>query len=55
MNILVNNAFKAVNILFENLNKKFWEIDPKIWDDVNNVGLRNHYICTVYAGECRIL
>lgn len=22
-----------------------------MWDDINNVGLRNHYICSVYAAR----
>lgn len=26
--------------VFENLGKKFWEIDPSIWDSINNTGLR---------------
>ncbi len=31
-------------------NKKFYDCDPvKTWDDLNQVGLRNHYICTTYA------
>lgn len=30
--------------VFENLGKKFWEIDPSIWDSINNTGLR--YVCT---------
>ncbi len=29
---------------------KFWETKPELWDEINNVGLRNHYFCTVYAG-----
>jgi hypothetical protein len=27
---------------------------PEMWDDINNVGLRNHYFCTVYAGNEKI-
>jgi dehydrogenase/reductase SDR family protein 1 len=49
LDILVNNAYKAVNQIFENSSLKFWESKPEIWDDVNNVGLRSHYICTVYG------
>ncbi len=51
LDILVNNAYKAVNAIFENTTLKFWECKPEIWDEVNNVGLRNHYICTVYAAR----
>jgi dehydrogenase/reductase SDR family protein 1 len=27
---------------------------PEIWDDINNVGLRNHYFCTVYAARLMV-
>uniref|UniRef100_A0A5S6QET7 Dehydrogenase/reductase SDR family member 1 n=1 Tax=Trichuris muris TaxID=70415 RepID=A0A5S6QET7_TRIMR len=51
LDILVNNAFSGVNVIAGCLSKKFWECDPQIWDDMNNVGLRNHYICSVYAAR----
>ncbi|XP_066289628.1 dehydrogenase/reductase SDR family member 1-like isoform X2 [Branchiostoma lanceolatum] len=54
LDILVNNAYKAVTGIFENENKKFWQQDPGFWDDVNNVGLRNHYICSVYAARLMV-
>lgn len=34
--------------------KPFWETDPSIWDEVNNVGLRNHYFCSVYAARLMV-
>lgn len=52
LDILVNNAYAAVNAIFDNLGKPFWTIDPApLWDIVNGVGLRNHYLCTVYASR----
>jgi len=54
LDILVNNAYKAVHTIFENSGQKFWECKPEIWDEVNNVGLRNHYICTVYAARLMV-
>ncbi|VDO99091.1 unnamed protein product [Soboliphyme baturini] len=51
LDILVNNAFSAVKILVECAGKNFWEVEPDIWDKVNQVGLRNHYICMVYAAR----
>ena len=52
LDVLVNNAYAAVNLIFENTGKKFWETDPvHDWDTVNNVGLRNHYICSAYAAR----
>lgn len=54
LDILVNNAYKSVNTIFDAAGIKFWEQKPEIWDDVNNVGLRNHYICTVYAARLMV-
>ncbi len=51
LDILVNNAYKAVNQIFESSSLKFWQAEPQLWDEVNNVGLRSHYICTVYASR----
>ncbi|XP_053376078.1 dehydrogenase/reductase SDR family member 1-like [Mercenaria mercenaria] len=54
LDILVNNAYSAVNAIFNSMNLKFWEQPPAMWDDVNNVGLRNHYICSVYAARIMV-
>lgn len=54
LDILVNNAYSAVNSIFNNINVKFWEQSPSMWDEVNNVGLRNHYICSVYAARMMV-
>merc|ERR1712212_1257377 len=52
LDILVNNAYAAVNHIFENMGKPFWEADPAYsWDIVNNVGLRNHFICSSFAAR----
>ena len=52
LDVLVNNAYAAGNAIFENLGKPFWTLDPVyMWDIVNGVGLRNHYLCTVYASR----
>ncbi|GMS85462.1 hypothetical protein PENTCL1PPCAC_7637 [Pristionchus entomophagus] len=53
LDILVNNAFSAVNDINNSGGKPFYELDPSLWDAVNNVGLRNHYYCAVYA--CRLM
>ncbi|XP_050398071.1 dehydrogenase/reductase SDR family member 1 isoform X1 [Patella vulgata] len=54
LDILVNNAYSAVNAIMDNLGQRFWENEPNMWDDVNNVGLRNHYICSVYAARMMV-
>ncbi|XP_063074587.1 dehydrogenase/reductase SDR family member 1 [Engraulis encrasicolus] len=54
LDILVNNAYAGVQAIFDNMGKKFWETDPSIWDDINNVGLRGHYFCTVHAARLMV-
>lgn len=54
LDILINNAYKAVDEIFQNLSTKFYEAKPEVWDVVNNVGLRNHYFCTVYAARMMV-
>uniref|UniRef100_A0A8R1HS01 Dehydrogenase/reductase SDR family member 1 n=1 Tax=Caenorhabditis japonica TaxID=281687 RepID=A0A8R1HS01_CAEJA len=54
LDILINNAYQAVTAISENMGKPFYETDPFIWDTVNNVGLRNHYFCSVYASRIMV-
>ena len=56
LDLCVNNAYSAGEMLFtETIERPFWEAphdDPAAaWDACNNVGLRNHYLCTVYASR----
>ena len=53
LDVVVNNAYAAVGFISENMGKPFWEMGPAAegWDTVNNVGLRNHYVCTVNAAR----
>ncbi|KAM3866487.1 dehydrogenase/reductase SDR family member 1-like [Diretmus argenteus] len=54
LDILVNNAYAGVQAIFENMGKKFWEVDPSIWDTINNTGLRGHYFCSVHASRLMV-
>lgn len=54
LDVLVNNAYKGVTTIFDSIKSKFWQTDPSIWDDINNVGLRNHYFCSVYASRLMV-
>lgn len=54
LDILVNNAYKGVQTIFGSIREKFFESDLKQWDDINNVGLRNHYFCTAYAARLMV-
>ena len=52
LDVLVNNAFSAVNTILKSAGKPFWTLDPvEQWDSINGVGLRNHYLSTVYASR----
>ncbi|XP_052769663.1 dehydrogenase/reductase SDR family member 1-like [Mya arenaria] len=54
LDIVVNNAFSAGNAIFHALGKPFYEQPTSMWDTVNNVGLRNHYICSVLASRLMV-
>ncbi|XP_052787542.1 dehydrogenase/reductase SDR family member 1-like [Mya arenaria] len=54
LDILVNNAYSAVNAIFSSMGKPFYEQPTSMWDTVNNVGLRNHYICSVLASRLMV-
>jgi len=55
LDILVNNAYAGVNMIFKNTGKKFYEADPsEHWDTINGVGLRNHFLCTTYASRMMV-
>ncbi|XP_078335153.1 dehydrogenase/reductase SDR family member 1-like isoform X2 [Crassostrea virginica] len=54
LDLLVNNAYSAVTAIMENIGVPFWEQPLSMWDTVNNVGLRNHYLCSVYAAQLMV-
>uniref|UniRef100_A0A5K3FZW4 NAD(P)-binding protein n=1 Tax=Mesocestoides corti TaxID=53468 RepID=A0A5K3FZW4_MESCO len=56
LDILVNNVYAGVDTLASppTKNRKYWhmsddETPASLWDAVNGVGLRNHYICSALA------
>lgn len=49
IDVLVNNAFSAVSWMPKHIGKPFWEKGIEAWDQVNHVGLRSHYVASVYA------
>eukprot|EP00095_Tigriopus_kingsejongensis_P001972 maker-scaffold886_size84816-snap-gene-0.30 protein:Tk01972 transcript:maker-scaffold886_size84816-snap-gene-0.30-mRNA-1 annotation:"dehydrogenase reductase sdr family member 1" len=55
LDVLVNNAYAGVNAIFDNMGKPFWETPtPEVWDCINGVGLRGHYMCSVYASRLMV-
>lgn len=53
LDLLVNNAYSAIRYLLDNLTN-FWEQPEETWDTMNNVGLRNHYLCSVHAAKMMV-
>jgi NAD(P)-dependent dehydrogenase (short-subunit alcohol dehydrogenase family) len=51
LDLLVNNAFSGVTALKEAYGKPFWELGPELWDVTTNVGLRSHYVASIYAAR----
>ncbi|KAM6181508.1 dehydrogenase/reductase SDR family member 1 [Erethizon dorsatum] len=54
LDVLVNNAYAGVQPLLNATSKAFWELPASIWDDINNVGLRGHYLCSVYGARLMV-
>lgn len=54
LDIFVNNAYAGVRTLTEMQGKPFWESEPNVWDKINNVGLRSHYVATVLAARIMV-
>ncbi|XP_040825283.1 dehydrogenase/reductase SDR family member 1-like [Ochotona curzoniae] len=54
LDVLVNNAYAGVQPILNCRNKAFWECPATYWDDVNNVGLRGHYLCSVYGARMMV-
>ncbi|MUG98178.1 SDR family NAD(P)-dependent oxidoreductase [Scytonema sp. UIC 10036] len=51
LDVLVNNVYSGVQALTEAYGKAFWEREPNFWDACNNVGLRSHYVASVFAAR----
>lgn len=54
LDVLVNNAYSAVTAIMKNIGVPYWEQPLDMWDTVNNVGLRNHYLCAVHAAKLMV-
>ena len=54
LDILVNNASGAVPVLFNNQGVKFWELPHSTWDEINNAGLRDHFMCAAHAARLMV-
>ena len=51
LDLLVNNVFAGVQAIRDAYGKPFWQAEPSLWDAINNVGLRSHYVASIYAAR----
>lgn len=54
LDLLVNNAYAGVSALKSAFGKPFWESEPDLWDASNQVGLRSHYVASIYAARLMV-
>ncbi|MBE9141119.1 SDR family NAD(P)-dependent oxidoreductase [Nodosilinea sp. LEGE 07088] len=54
LDLLVNNAYAGVPALRAAYGKPFWQSEPSFWDACNQVGLRSHYVASVYAARLMV-
>ena len=55
LDVLVYNAYAAVDLISWQTGQKFYKADPiEQWDCINGVGLRNHFLCSVYASRMMV-
>ncbi|QIS04790.1 SDR family NAD(P)-dependent oxidoreductase [Nocardia brasiliensis] len=48
LDVLVNNVYNSPAAA-RWLGKPFWEVPPKAWDETFDIGVRSHYVASVYA------
>ncbi|MEH2051764.1 SDR family NAD(P)-dependent oxidoreductase [Nostoc sp.] len=49
LDLLVNNAYSGVQAVRDAFGQPFWDCEPSLWDASNNVGLRSHYVASIFA------
>ncbi|KAH3696158.1 dehydrogenase/reductase SDR family member 1-like [Dreissena polymorpha] len=54
LDLLVNNAYSAFHAVVNNIAVPFWELGDDVYDEINQVGLRNHYFCSVMAARLMV-
>jgi dehydrogenase/reductase SDR family member 1 len=54
LDILVNNVHGGVPDIVEGVDRRFWELDPGVWDRMNDAGLRGHYLASYHAARMMV-
>ncbi|XP_006026228.1 dehydrogenase/reductase SDR family member 1, partial [Alligator sinensis] len=52
--VLVSCAFSGVEAIAAQQGRPFWESPATLWDDINNVGLRGHYLSLRHAARLMV-
>ncbi|MGX1807089.1 SDR family NAD(P)-dependent oxidoreductase [Nocardia sp. NPDC055321] len=53
LDVLVNNVYNAPGSA-RWIGRKFWEVPPKAWDEGFDIGVRSHYVASVFAAPLLI-
>ncbi|WP_067545006.1 SDR family NAD(P)-dependent oxidoreductase [Nocardia crassostreae] len=53
LDVLVNNVYNSPAAA-RWLGRKFWEVPPKAWDETFDIGVRSHYVASVFAAPLLI-
>lgn len=51
LDLLVNSVYGGVQALKDANGKPFWDFEPQLWDACNHVGLRSHYVASIFAAR----
>ncbi|XP_074845220.1 dehydrogenase/reductase SDR family member 1 [Carettochelys insculpta] len=54
LDVLVSNAFSGVGAIVGQAGLRFWESPAILWDEINNAGLRGHYLCAHHAARLMV-
>ncbi|WP_341531115.1 SDR family NAD(P)-dependent oxidoreductase [Nostoc sp. UHCC 0302] len=54
LDLLVNNVFSGVQAIKNSYGQPFWDCEPSLWDASNNVGLRSHYVASIFAARMMV-
>ncbi|NRB05922.1 MAG: SDR family NAD(P)-dependent oxidoreductase [Richelia sp.] len=54
LDLLVNNVYSGVQALRDVNGQPFWNFEPSLWDACNHVGLRSHYVASIFAARIMI-
>ena len=54
IDVLVNNAHSGFGEVADNVGRRCWELDGGVWDRMNHVGLRGHYLASVHAARMMV-